>query len=48
MLKKYIYMILGMPSIQLKKNNRKKKELSFLAYNIHQCKRIALIVPVLD
>lgn len=36
-----------MPSIQLKKNNR-KKELSFLAYNIHQCKRIALIVPVLD
>lgn len=25
----------------------RKKELSFLAYNIHQCKRIALIVPVL-
>lgn len=25
MLKKYIYMILGMPSIQLKKNNRKKR-----------------------
>lgn len=47
MLKKYIYMILGMPSIQLKKIIG-KKELSFLAYNIHQCKRIALIVPVLD
>lgn len=25
MLKKNIYMILGMPSIQLKKNNRKKR-----------------------
>lgn len=37
-------MILGMPSIQLKKIIG-KKELSFLAYNIHQCKRILSVYP---